>query len=219
MVLANGIPILVQKFIVKPNEMVKEAPYIAYNIDFTRKAYNLNKIKAVDFEVNDQLNAEDIAKDSATIQNIRIWDERPLLQTYRQIQSIRLYYDFNNVDVDRYYINNQYRHIMLAAREMVVKQLPSQANTWVNRHLVYTHGYGLAASPVNEVTREGLPRFFIKDVPPSFEPDLKVERPEVYYGEKTDDYVLVNTKTKEFDYPKGNKNEYTTYEGKGGVPI
>ena len=219
LVLANGIPILVQKFIVKPNEMVKEAPYIAYNIDFTRKAYNLNKIKAVDFEVKDQLSAEDITKDSATIQNIRIWDERPLLQTYRQIQSIRLYYDFNNVDVDRYHINNQYRQLMLAAREMVVKQLPPQANTWVNRHLVYTHGYGLAASPVNEVTKEGLPRFFIKDVPPSFEPDLKVERPEVYYGEKTDDYVLVNTKTKEFDYPKGNKNVYTTYEGKGGVPI
>ncbi len=219
LLLANGIPILVQKFIVKPNELVKESPYIAYNIDFTRKAYNLNKIKEVGFEVKDQLNAEDIAKDNATIQNIRIWDERPLLQTYRQIQSIRLYYDFNNVDVDRYHINNQYRQLMLAARELVVNQLPPQANTWVNRHLVYTHGYGLAASPVNEVTEEGLPRLFIKDVPPSFKPDLRIDRPEVYYGEKTDNYVLVNTKAQEFDYPKGNKNEYTTYEGKGGVPI
>lgn len=217
--LGTGLPVLVQKFIVKPNELAKESPYIAYNIDFTRKAYNLNKIKVVNFEVNDQLSAQDLKQHDVTIQNIRIWDERPLLQTYRQIQAIRLYYDFNNVDVDRYLVNNQYRQIMLAAREMVVNNLPSQANTWVNRHLTYTHGYGLAASPVNEVTSEGLPRLFIKDLPPSFEPDLKVTRPEVYYGEKTDDYVLVNTKAREFDYPKGDKNVYTTYQGKGGIHI
>ena len=135
---------------VKPNELAKESPYIAYNIDYTRKAYNLNKIKVVDFEVNDKLNSKDLEKHDATIQNIRIWDERPLLQTYRQIQTIRLYYDFNNVDVDRYLIDNQYRQVMLAARELVVDQLPPQADTWVNRHLIYTHGYGLAASPVNE---------------------------------------------------------------------
>jgi len=219
LVLGTGIPILVQKFVVKPNELAKETPYIAYNIDFTRKAYNLNRIKVVNFEVKEELRAEDIAKDDATIQNIRIWDERPLLQTYRQIQSIRLYYDFNNVDVDRYYINDQYRQLMLAARELVVNQLPPQANTWVNRHLIYTHGYGLAASPVNEVTSEGLPRLFIKDVPPSSEPDLKITRPEIYYGEKTEEYVLVKTKTQEFDYPKGDKNVYTSYQGKGGVPI
>jgi uncharacterized membrane protein (UPF0182 family) len=142
-----------------------------------------------------------------------------LLQTYRQIQTIRLYYDFNNVDVDRYLINNQYRQVMLAARELVVNQLPAQANTWVNRHLKYTHGYGLASSPVNEVTSEGLPRLFIKDLPPSFIPDLKIERPEIYYGEKTDEYVLVKTKTEEFDYPKGDENVYTIYQGRGGVPI
>ena len=219
LVLGTGFPILVQKFMVKPNELAKESPYIAYNIDYTRKAYNLNKIKEVNFEVNDQLSAQDLKQHDVTIQNIRIWDERPLLQTYRQIQAIRLYYDFNNVDVDRYLINNQYRQIMLAARELVVNQLPPQANTWVNRHLTYTHGYGLAASPVNEVTSEGLPRLFIKDLPPSFEPDLKVERPEIYYGEKTDEYVLVKTKAREFDYPKGDKNVYTIYQGKGGVPI
>ncbi len=213
------LPILVQKFVVKPNELAKESPYIAYNIDYTRKAYNLNKIKVVDFEVNDKLSAEDLEKHDATIQNIRIWDERPLLQTYRQIQTIRLYYDFNNVDVDRYLIDNQYRQVMLAARELVVDQLPQQANTWVNRHLIYTHGYGLAASPVNEVTSEGLPRLFIKDLPPSFIPDLKIERPEIYYGEKTVEYVLAKTKTKEFDYPKGDKNVYTIYQGSGGVPI
>ena len=155
------LPILVQKFVVKPNELAKESPYIDYNIDYTRKAYNLNKIKVVDFEVKDQLSPEDLEKHDATIQNIRIWDERPLLQTYRQIQTIRLYYNFNNVDVDRYIIDGQYRQLMLAARELDVTQLPSQANTWVNRHLIYTHGYGLASSPVNEVTSEGLPRLFI----------------------------------------------------------
>jgi uncharacterized membrane protein (UPF0182 family) len=213
------LPILVQKFVVKPNELAKESPYIAYNIDFTRKAYNLNKIKVVDFEVNDKLNAEDIKRHDATIQNIRIWDERPLLQTYRQIQTIRLYYNFNNVDVDRYLIDDQYRQVMLAARELVVDQLPPQANTWVNRHLIYTHGYGLAASPVNEVTSEGLPRLFVKDLPPSFIPDLKIERPEIYYGEQTVEYVLAKTKTEEFDYPKGDKNVYTIYQGSGGVPI
>jgi uncharacterized membrane protein (UPF0182 family) len=219
LVFATFLPILVQKFVVKPNELAKESPYIAYNIDYTRKAYNLNRIKEVDFEVNDKLSAEDIERHDVTIQNIRIWDERPLLQTYRQIQTIRLYYDFNNVDVDRYLINNQYRQVMLATRELVVNQLPPQANTWVNRHLIYTHGYGLASSPVNEVTSEGLPRLFVKDVPPSFEPDLKIERPEIYYGEKTDEYVLVKTKTEEFDYPKGDKNVYTIYQGGGGVPI
>ncbi len=218
-VFAIILPALVQKILVKPNELVKESPYIAYNIDYTRRAYDLNKIQEVDFTVSNNLNAEDIKKNDVTIQNIRIWDERPLLQTYRQIQSIRLYYDFRNVDVDRYLVNEQYRQVMLAARELVVNQLPPQANTWVNRHLIYTHGYGLALSPVNEVTSEGLPRLFIRDLPPSFDTDLKVERPEIYYGEKTDDYVLVKTKTKEFDYPRGDKNVYTNYRGRGGVPI
>ncbi len=219
LVFATGLPILVQKVVVKPNELAKESPYIAYNIEATRKAYNLNRIKEVPFEVKDTLSDEDIRQNDATIQNIRIWDERPLLKTYRQIQSIRLYYDFNNVDVDRYVIDHQYRQLMLAARELDVNQLPLQANTWVNRHLIYTHGYGLASSPVNEVTSEGLPYLFIKDLPPSYNPDLKVERPEVYYGERTAEFVLVKTKAKEFDYPKGDKNVEAVYEGEGGVPI
>ena len=213
------LPTLIQKLVVNPNELAKESPYIAHNIEHTRKAYNLNWIKEVNFEVRDTLSEEDIQRNDVTIQNIRIWDERPLLQTYRQIQTIRLYYDFNNVDVDRYLINNQYRQVMLATRELVVNQLPAQANTWVNRHLIYTHGYGLASSPVNEVTSEGLPRLFVKDLPPDYEPDLKIERPEIYYGEKTKEYVLVKTKTKEFDYPKGDKNVFTIYQGAGGVPI
>jgi uncharacterized membrane protein (UPF0182 family) len=217
LVFATGLPHLVQKFVVKPNELTKESPYIAYNIDATRKAYNLDRIKEVPFEVNESLNAEDMEQNDVTIQNIRIWDERPLLQTYRQIQSIRLYYDFNNVDVDRYVIDNQYRQVMLAARELDVNQLTAQ--TWVNRHLIYTHGYGLAASPVNEVTSEGLPHLFVKDLPPSYEPDLKVERPEVYYGERTAEYVLIKTKAKEFDFPKGDTTVEAVYEGAGGVPI
>jgi len=218
-VLAIGLPTLVQQFVVKPNELAKESPYIAYNIDFTRQAYNLNSIQEVDFEVNNSLNAEEIKNHHVTIQNIRVWDERPLLQTYRQIQSIRLYYDFNNVDVDRYLIDDQYRQVMLAARELVVDQLPPQAKTWVNRHLIYTHGYGLAMSPVNEVTAEGLPQLMIKDVPPSVDINLKIDRPEIYFGEKTTDYILVKTSTPEFDYPKGDKNVYTNYQGQGGVLI
>jgi uncharacterized membrane protein (UPF0182 family) len=217
--LAYGLPLLVQQFVVRPNELAKESPYIAFNIDFTRKAYNLNNIKEVDFEINDRLSPEDIKAHDATIQNIRIWDETPLLQTYRQIQSIRLYYDFNNVDVDRYMIDNQYRQVMLSARELMVNQLPSQAKTWVNKHLIYTHGYGLAMSPVNEVTREGLPQLMIKDLPPSVDIDLQINRPEIYYGENTAEYILTKTKTQEFDYPKGDKNVYTTYQGRGGVPI
>jgi len=218
-VFATGLPILVQQFVVKPNELAKESPYIAYNIDFTRRAYNLNNIKEVDFEVDNNLSAEDIKNHEVTIQNIRVWDERPLLQTYRQIQSIRLYYDFNNVDVDRYMIDNQYRQVMLAARELVVDQLPPQAQTWVNRHLIYTHGYGLAMSPVNEVTAEGLPQLMIKDVPPAVDINLKIDQPEIYFGEKTSEYILVQTSAQEFDYPKGDKNVYATYRGRGGVPI
>lgn len=219
MLLANGLPVLVQKFIVKPNELAKELPYIAHSIKYTREAYALNRIKEVEFQMRDSLTAEDLEKNEITVQNIRIWDERPLLQTYRQIQAIRLYYDFNNVDVDRYMIDNRYRQIMLSARELVVKNLPPQAYTWVNRHLVYTHGYGVVASTVNEVTPEGLPQLVIKDLPPVSEGTLKIDRPEIYYGEKTDEYVLVKTKTQEFDYPMGEDNVYTTYEGKGGVPI
>ena len=219
LILANGLPLLVQQFVVRPNELAKESPYIAYNIDFTRKAYNLNNIKEVNFEVNNRLSAEEIKNHDVTIQNIRVWDERPLLQTYRQIQSIRLYYDFNNVDVDRYLIDNRYRQVMLAARELVVNQLPPQAKTWVNRHLIYTHGYGLAMSPVNEVTQEGLPQLMIKDLPPVVDINLRIDRPGIYYGEKTDEYVLIKTSAQEFDFPKGDKNVYTNYKGKGGVLI
>ena len=219
LLLGNGLPILIQQFVVKPNELAKESSFIAHNIEFTRKAYNLNNIKEVDFQINEALSAEEVRGHDVTIQNIRVWDERPLLQTYRQIQAIRLYYDFSNMDVDRYMIDNTYRQVMLAARELVVNQLPPQADTWVNRHLIYTHGYGLALSPVNEVTSEGLPQLMIKDLPPVSDINLNIDRPEIYYGEKTDEYILVKTSTQEFDFPRGDKNVYTNYQGKGGVDI
>jgi uncharacterized membrane protein (UPF0182 family) len=213
------IPMVVQKTVVKPNELAKESPYIDYNIQYTREAYNLNMINEVSFHAGEKLTMQNIKSNQATINNIRIWDERPLLQTYNQLQSIRLYFEFNDVDVDRYQINDSYRQVMLSARELDVNALPPQANTWVNRHLIYTHGYGLTMNPVNKVTSEGLPDLLIKDLPPVIDFDMKIEHPEIYYGEKTDGYVLVKTKTEEFDYPKGDENVYTHYEGTGGVPI
>ncbi len=219
LVLSGLVPILVQKVVVKPNELTKESAYIAYNIEYTRTAYNLNKIKEVDFPVGDQLTLAQIKAHKTTIQNIRIWDKRPLLQTYKQLQSIRLYYGFKDVDVDRYQIDNEYRQVMLSARELDADQLPRQAKTWVNRHLIYTHGYGLALNTVNDVTAEGLPRLLIKDLPPVIDVDLKIGQPAIYYGEMTADYVLVNTKIEEFDYPKGDANVYTRYKGAGGIPL
>jgi uncharacterized membrane protein (UPF0182 family) len=219
LVLSNLVPILVQKVVVKPNELTKESAYIAYNIEYTRTAYNLNKIKEVDFPVGDQLTMAQIKAHKTTIQNIRIWDKRPLLQTYKQLQSIRLYYGFKDVDVDRYQIDNEYRQVMLSARELDTSQLPPQAKTWVNRHLIYTHGYGLALNTVSDVTAEGLPRLLIRDLPPVIDVDLKIGHPAIYYGEMTAHYVLVNTRAKEFDYPKGDANVYTHYKGAGGVPL
>jgi uncharacterized membrane protein (UPF0182 family) len=219
LLLTTIIPMVVQKTVVKPNELAKESPYINYNIQYTREAYNLNMINEVSFPAGEKLTAQNIQSNQATINNIRIWDERPLLQTYNQLQSIRLYFEFNDVDVDRYQINGSYRQVMLSGRELNVNALPPQANTWVNRHLFYTHGYGLIMNPVNKVTSEGLPDLLIKDLPPVIDFDMRIEHPEIYYGEKTDGYVLVKTKTEEFDYPKGDENVYTHYEGAGGVPI
>ncbi|MBW2039290.1 MAG: UPF0182 family protein [Deltaproteobacteria bacterium] len=212
------IPSIVQNFVVKPNELDMERPYIAYNIENTRRAYNLDRIEEEDFIVDENLTMADIVKNRLTIENIRIWDERPLKETYQQLQSIRLYYDFSGIDVDRYILDGQYRQVTLSAREISVDQLPRQAKTWVNRHLKFTHGYGLALSPVNQVTQEGLPNLLIKDLPPVTR-GIEVKRPEIYYGEKTKNYVIVQTKEEEFDYPKGDSNVYTTYQGDGGVPI
>ena len=212
-------PTALEQYVVKPNEVTKEAPYIKNDIKFTRLAYGLNEIQEKDFPVQENITYQDIQKNRSTVENIRLWDRRPLIQTYKQLQEIRLYYDFKRVDVDRYHFGKKYMQVALAARELPPSQIPLRARTWVNIHLKYTHGYGLVMNPVNEVTPEGMPNFIVKDIPPRSDVPLKITRPEIYYGEETDEYAIVRTKTQEFDYPKGDQNVYTTYRGKGGVKI
>ncbi|MEG6615599.1 UPF0182 family protein [Peptococcaceae bacterium 1198_IL3148] len=219
-VVLNGIlPYVTERFVVLPNQFNKEEPYIANNIEFTRMAYNLNKIETADYPAGRVLTAQDIQENREIVDNIRLWDWQPLQQTYAQLQEMRLYYDFSDIDVDRYVIDGQYRQVMLAPRELNQNQLPTQAQTWVNQRLIYTHGYGVAISPVNEVTGEGLPNFFIKDIPPTGVKDIPIERPEIYFGEEASQYVIVNTDTKEFDYPKGDQNVYSTYQADAGIKL
>ncbi|MEW6189510.1 MAG: UPF0182 family protein [Actinomycetota bacterium] len=212
-------PAIVQQYRVLPNEIAKERPYIRLNIEYTRKAYDLNKIKEREFPATETLTLDDIRKNEATIKNVRLWDWRPLRKTYGQIQEIRLYYNFRDVDIDRYHLDGEYRQVTLSARELAQDQLPPAAKTWINRHLVYTHGHGLVMNPVNTVTPEGLPDLLIKDIPPRSKVNLKIIRPGIYYGEVANEYVIVKTKEREFDYPKGDKNKWTTYKGRGGVPV
>ncbi|MFZ1729071.1 MAG: UPF0182 family protein [Bacteroidota bacterium] len=218
-ILAGSVyPSLVQKFIVNPNEQSKELPFISNNITFTREAYDLNRIVEKPIDPQYTLNSDDIAADSSTIRNIMLWDYRPLASTLDQLQVIRLYYTFPDVDIDRYRLpDGGFRQIMLSARELDQNKLPVNAQTWVNTNLVYTHGYGLGMSPVNVVTEEGLPEFFIKDIPPVSEHGMTVTRPEIYYGEKTDNRVIVNGNIEEFDYPLGDLNQMTKYQEKSGV--
>jgi hypothetical protein len=210
---------LIQKLVVDPSELDKEAPYIQYNIEATNRAYGLDKIEEQSFEASEDLTWADIEQNPLTIRNVRVWDERPLKQTYQQVQEIRPYYVFPNVDVDRYTVDGTYRQVMLSARELDTNRLPAQARNWVNERLQFTHGYGVAMSPVNHVTSEGLPRFMVKDIPPISEPGLEVDRPEIYYGERTYSHVVVKTGIQEFDYPKGDGNQFTTYQGTGGVEL
>lgn len=210
-------PALVQRFQVQPSELARERPYIEYNIEYTRSAYALDRIEEQSFPAEPAPSRQDIATNEVTINNIRLWDHRPLKDTYNQIQSLRLYYDFNDVDVDRYVIDGEYRQVMLSARELSAEKLAGEAQTWVNRKLQFTHGYGVVLSPVNEVTTQGLPNLLLKDIPPAGVFDI--ERPQIYYGEKTDDYVIVKTNTQEFDYPRGDENVYGRYEGEGGVSL
>jgi len=217
-IIVGGIfPALVQRFQVQPNELVRETPYIEYNIQFTREAFALERVEEQSFPAEDAPSLQDIAQNEVTINNIRLWDHRPLKDTYNQIQSIRLYYDFHGIDIDRYIIDDEYRQVMLSARELSAEKLTGQAQTWVNRRLQFTHGYGLALSPANEISPEGLPELLVKDIPPVG--DFDIEQPQIYYGEKTNDYVIVKTKTEEFDYPKGDENVYGRYQGEGGVSL
>lgn len=211
-------PSLLQSLVVQPNEFNKERPYLEYAIEFTRQAYGLDKAESIARTVDLNLNINDTKHDS-TIKNIRLWDWQPSKTTYKNLQQLRSYYVFNDVDIDRYTIDGEYRQVMLSAREIDQSELPAQAKTWINQRLMYTHGYGVVVSPVTEITTEGFPEFYIKDVPPQFSTDLKISRPEIYFGEKTDEYVIVNTAQKEFDYPMGDQNVFSTYEGKDGVEI
>ncbi|MBI3997862.1 MAG: UPF0182 family protein, partial [Armatimonadetes bacterium] len=210
-------PGLFQRLIVQPQELERERPYIDRTIRLTRQAFALDRIAEVPTAGEEMVTAEEIAQRPATIGNIRLWDPEPLLTTYNQIQSIRLYYDFVSIDVDRYTIDGRYRQVMLGARELAPQRLPPQAQTWVNRRLQFTHGYGVAMSAVNEVTPEGLPTLFLQDVPPRGK--IPIDRPELYFSERATDYVIVRARFPEFSYPKGEENVYTTYDGKTGVHI
>ncbi len=218
-VVAGGVyPATVQKFSVAPNELAKETPYIERNIDATRKAFGLDAVDERELTGEAQLTAADIEANRNTVNSIRLWDPRPLLDTFAQIQEIRTYYEFQHVDNDRYRINGVPKQVMLSARELSVESLPNR--NWINERLTFTHGYGLTLGPVTEVTPEGLPLLFVKDIPPATsDPVFAVKRPEIYFGELASDHVFVRTTTAEFDYPAGDDNVFATYEGADGVSI
>ncbi|MEE9258576.1 MAG: UPF0182 family protein [Nitrospinaceae bacterium] len=216
-VAGNIYPNILQKFLVTPNELVKETPYIKHSIAGTLQAYNLDNSETQVLPGGQPLTAESIMQNQVTIENIRLWDQEPLLDTLGQIQEIRTYYQFNSVDNDRYTIDGVYRQTLLSPRELLTSNLPNRS--WLNEHLMFTHGYGVSLSPVNEITPEGLPVLFIQDIPPKSAVDLTVKQPEIYFGELSNDHVFVNTHTEEFDYPQGEENVYKNYEGEGGFPV
>jgi hypothetical protein len=210
----------VTSFIVKPNELVKEAPYIGHNIEMTRRAYALDRIAQQPFPAESGVEAVDAAHNQATLQNIRLWDWRALQDTLRQIQEIRTYYDFPDIDIDRYQVDGSVRQMMLATRELNVEKLPESSRNWINEKLIYTHGYGVTMTPVNGFTTEGLPTLVLSNMPvQSTVPSIAIKRPEIYFGELTDTDVYVKTRQKEFNYPQGESNSLTSYEGDGGIVL
>ncbi|MBW9147074.1 UPF0182 family protein [Clostridium sp. CM027] len=210
---------LVQKFQVQSNEKTLEKPYIQYNIDNTRKAFNLATIGEVPFEIKNDLTKEDINFNKDTIDNIKINSFKPALEFYNQFQYMRFYYGFNDLDIDRYNINGKYNQVFIAPREIELESLKDNSNTWQNRHLVYTHGYGVAMSKVNSVTSEGQPDFVINNIPLENKTSIKTDNPRIYFGESTNDYSIVNTKIGELDYPKGGENQINNYDGKAGIKM
>ena len=211
-------PGFVQRFTVQPNELALERPYIEHNIRFTRYAYGVDNVQESDYAVTGQLTAQTLEDNADIIDNVRLWDWRPLRTTYEQLQEIRTYYTFADVDIDRYILDGRLREVTLAARELDIEQLREDARTWINQHLIYTHGYGLCLSPVAEVSAEGLPDLLVRNIPPqSVDPALAINQPEIYFGEETTNYVIVNTTEDEFDYPSGDQNVYTRYKGPDGV--
>lgn len=220
LVIGNVAAAGVQNFIVKPAEIAKEQPYIANNIDMTNKAYGLDKIQEVEFSADGTLTATDLQEEMDTIKNIRLIDYRPTITVFNQLQSMRLYYKFVDVDIDRYDIEGGQQQVYLSARELDQSSLDDSAQTWVNKYLKYTHGYGAVATPVNQVTTQGQPEMWVENIPPSSDiPELEITRPEIYYGQLTNDYVIVNTKEPEFDYPIGDTNAQSQYEGDAGIPL
>src|SRR6185503_13719544 len=214
------IPSYIQSFIVKPNELDRESPYIGYNIEWTRRGFGIDQIELREFEAETSTESLDIANNRESLENIRLWDWRALQDTLRQIQAIRTYYDFPDVDVDRYSIGGRVRQMTVAPREINTEKLPPSSRNWIHERLIYTHGYGVTMNSANGFTPEGLPQFVLSNMQvESKAPDVNVARPEIYFGELTDRYVYVKTKQKEFDYPQGDTNTYTTYEGTGGIRI
>ncbi len=214
----GAVSAYVESFIVKPNELVREQPYITHNIEFTRQAYGLNRFAQRAFPAETTVEAADAENNQATLQNIRLWDWRVLQDTLRQLQEIRTYYDFPDIDIDRYVIDGTLRQVMLATRELNTAKLPESSRTWINEKLIYTHGYGLTMNAVNGFTTEGLPTLLLKDMPvQSASPSLTLTRPEVYFGEMTNTDVYVKTRQQEFNYPQGQTNSLTSYEGSGGI--
>ncbi|MCK5763421.1 MAG: UPF0182 family protein, partial [Clostridiales bacterium] len=202
-----------------PDEISKEREFLEYNINHTQYGFGINDVETIDFDVSRNLTYEDIKNNNETIGNIRINDARPLKQTFNQIQVIRLYYDFYDVDIDRYHINGEYTQVFVSARELNSEKLIDSAQTWLNMHLKYTHGYGVVMAPVNKVTKEGQPELIFKNIPPITETELKIEKPEIYFGELTNEYIIVNTKEKEFDYPSGSDNKEIIYSGNAGITL
>ncbi|WP_028218178.1 UPF0182 family membrane protein [Paraburkholderia oxyphila] len=212
-------PALFQRFYVKPSELRLETPYIAHTIALTREAYGLAKIEVKPFEAEQGLTLDSLQANRATIDNIRLWDVQPLLDTYAQLQEIRTYYKFLSVDIDRYQLDSGYRQVMLSARELDPAMLPPNAQTWVNLHLIFTHGIGVVMSPVTEKSTEGLPSFYLRDIPPVSNGGPVIREPRLYFSEGGQDYVIVNGNVAEFDFPKGADNAYTTYSGRDGIAI
>ena len=211
------IPTMVQQFKVEPNELEIETPYLEHNIAMTRLAFDLHDVAEIDYEADDTLTIDDIQSNRDAIDNIRLWDPRLLIQTYKQLQEIRTYYEFFSVDNDRYAYGGAVTQVMLAARE-IATELPSGSSSWVNRRLQFTHGYGMVMSPVIETNQQGEPVLVVRDLPPTFDYDeLTVDNPAIYYGEAGGGYYIVNTGISELDYPSGDANVYSTYSGQGGI--
>ncbi|HYW71995.1 MAG TPA: UPF0182 family protein [Pyrinomonadaceae bacterium] len=214
------IPSYVTSFIVKPNELGRETPYIGYNIAATRAAYGIDHIEQRNFDANTTADAGDLQGNRETLDNIRLWDWRALKDTLSQIQAIRIYYDFTDVDVDRYLIGGQKRQMMIGTREINVERLPESSRNWVNEKLIYTHGYGITMNTANGFDPEGMPKFVLSNMPvEAAVPELKVTRPEIYFGQETTQDVYVKTKRMEFNYPQGETNNLTSYEGTGGIQV